>query len=150
MPQIFGMLGIAGVIAIPGSMFVGFIDTKFGTKTAGIIVNVLAVIAVGFNLTSVTPLHYLSLPLLAVMLGGSSNMMVSCTSAIWGRYDFQNAFRVIQPLNSIMTGVGITVVGIIGTNASYMTAYQTMFVLAIVGLIAMIALKVEPIDKDVR
>ncbi len=150
MPQIFGMLGIAGVIAIPGSMFVGFIDTKFGTKTAGIIVNVLAVIAVGFNLTSVTPLHYLSLPLLAVMLGGSSNMMVSCTSAIWGRYDFQNAFRVIQPLNSIMTGVGITVVGIIGTNASYMTAYQTMFVLAIVGLIAMIALKVEPIDKEVR
>ena len=49
-----------------------------------------------------------------------------------------------------MTGVGITVVGIIGTNASYMTAYQTMFVLAIVGLIAMIPLKVEPIYKDVR
>lgn len=150
MPEILSMLGIAGIVAIPGSMFVGFIDTRLGTKKAGILVNLLAVIAVAFNLTSVHALHYLSLPILAIMLGGSSNMMVSCTSAIWGRYDFQNAFRVIQPLNSIMTGVGITVVGIIGTNFSYMAAYQTMCVLAVIGLIAMIALKVEPIDKEVR
>lgn len=102
MPEILSMLGIAGIVAIPGSMFVGFIDTRLGTKKAGILVNLLAVIAVAFN------------------------------------------------LNSIMTGVGITVVGIIGTNFSYMAAYQTMCVLAVIGLIAMIALKVEPIDKEVR
>ena len=150
MPQILSMLGIAGVIAIPGSMFVGFIDTKFGTKIAGIVVNVMAVIAVGFNLTSITPLHYISLPLLAVMLGGSSNMMVSCTSAIWGRYDFQNAFRVIQPLNAIMTGIGITVVGIVGKNVNYLAAYKVMLVMAIVALIVTILLKVKPIDDEVR
>lgn len=148
--QIIPMLAIAGIVAIPGSMFVGWLDVKLGTKKAGIIVNILAILAVGFNLTSITPLHYLSLPILACMLGGSSNLMVACTSAIWGRYDFQNAFRVIQPLNSLFTGVGITMVGIIGTNVSYWAAYATMFVLAIIGLIAMIILKVEPIDKDIR
>ena len=150
MQQILPMLGIAGIVAIPGSMFVGWLDVKFGTKKAGIIVNAMAVLAVAFNLTPVHALHYISLPLLAVMLGGSSNMMVSCTSAIWGRYDFQNAFRVIQPLNSVMTGVGITVVGIVGRNVSYTAAYQVMCGIAIAGLIAMCALKVEPIDTEVR
>ena len=76
--------------------------------------------------------------------------MVSCTAAIWGRYDFQNAFRVIQPLNAIFTGLGITVVGIVGTNFSYTTAYYVMCGMALCGLIAMCALKVEPIDKEVR
>lgn len=150
MNEILGMLAIAGIVAIPGSMFVGFLDAKFGTKFAGIIVNILAVVAVLFNLTDIHALHYVALPLLGIMLGGSSNMMVSCTSAIWGRYDFQNAFRVIQPLNSVMTGIGITVVGIVGTNFNYMSAYKVMFVMAICGLLAMMALKVKPIDKDVR
>jgi MFS transporter, OFA family, oxalate/formate antiporter len=150
MTQILPMLGIAGVLAIPGSVIIGWIDTRFSTKVAGMLVNIGAALAVLFNLTSITPLHYLSLPILAVMLGGSSNMMVSCTSAIWGRYDFQNAFRVIQPLNSIMTGVGITVVGIIGTNVNYYTAYAFMFVLAIIGTIAMAILKIEPIDSEVK
>ena len=84
------------------------------------------------------------------MLGGSSNMMTSVTAAIWGRYDFQNAFRVIQPLNAIMTGIGITVVGLIGTNFSYMAAYKVMLVMAIVALIVTIFLRVEPIDDEVR
>ena len=111
----------------------------------GIIAIVIAV-----NLTSVRALHYISFPLLAIVLGGSSNIMTSTTAAIWGRYDFQNAFRVIQPLNAIMTGIGVTVVGIVGTNTTYFTAYLTMLILQIIAAIAMITLKVEPIDKDVR
>lgn len=150
MPEILPMLGIAGVVAIPGSMFVGWLDIKLGTKKAGIIVNVLALVAIIFCLTPIRPLHYCALPILACMLGGSSNLMVSCTAAIWGRYDFQNAFRVIQPLNAIFTGLGITVVGIVGTNFSYTTAYYVMCGMALCGLIAMCALKVEPIDKDIR
>lgn len=147
---IFTMLAIVGVVAIPGSMFIGWVDVKIGTKKTTIIVNVLCVIALLFNITDIHMLHYISLPILAVMLGGSSNMMVSCTMAIWGRYDFQNAFRVIQPLNAIMTGVGITVVGLIGTNINYLMAYKFMLILVVVGLIATIVLKVAPIDADVQ
>lgn len=147
--QIFGMLGIAGVVAIPGSMFIGWLDVKLGTKATTILINVLATIAIIFNLTNITPLHYISLPILALMLGGSSNMMVSCTLAIWGRYDFQNAFRVIQPLNAIMTGIGITVVGLVGNNFNYITAYKVMLIMAIVAVIFAVILKIEPIDEDV-
>ncbi len=151
MDKILPMLGIAGIIAIPGSVFVGWLDVRLGTKRAGIIVNLLGVIAVALNLVpGQSPLHYISLPLLAIMLGGSSNIMTSTTAAIWGRYDFQNAFRVIQPLNALMTGIGITVVGVVGRNVSYYSAYVVMLFLAIIGLIAMCVLKVEPIDKNVR
>lgn len=150
MGTIMIMLAVSGALAIPGSMFVGWLDVKFGTKKAGIIVNAAAFIAVLFNLTPISVLHFISLPILACMLGGSSNLMASCTAAIWGRYDFQNAFRVIQPLNSLMTGVGITVVFIIGHNVSYWAAYATMACIAAAGLIAMLALKVEPIDSEIR
>lgn len=149
-PQILGMLAIVGIVAIPGSVFVGWLDVKIGTKGAAILVGILAVAAVALNLTNITPLHYISLPLLSVMLGGSSNMMTSVTAAIWGRYDFQNAFRVIQPLNAIMTGIGITVVGIVGKNVNYISAYWVMLIMAIVALIVTITLKVAPIDEDVR
>ncbi|MCD8230963.1 MAG: MFS transporter [Clostridiales bacterium] len=147
--QIYIMLLIAGVIAIPGSFFIGWLDYRIGTKATTILINVLATAALIFNLTNIHVLHYISLPILALMLGGSSNMMVACTQAIWGRYNFQNAFRVIQPLNAIMTGIGITVVGIVGTNFNYMTAYKVMLVMAIVSVITAIILKVEPIDEDV-
>lgn len=148
--QIFGMLAIVGIVAIPGSVFVGWLDVKIGTKGAAILVGILAVAAVALNIPNITPFHYISLPLLAIMLGGSSNMMTSVTAAIWGRYDFQNAFRVIQPLNAIMTGIGITVVGIVGKNVNYLAAYKVMLVMAIVALIVTILLKVKPIDDEVR
>ena len=151
LPTVLQMLGIAGVLAIPGSIVVGWLDVKIGTKKTGILINVLAFVAVLCCLTHVTVLHYISLPILAVMLGGSSNLMVSCTAAIWGRYDFKNAFSVIQPLNSVMTGVGITVVSACNSiDPTCQLAYIIMAVMAVIGLIAMCALKVEPIDKDVR
>ncbi|SDB21787.1 MFS transporter [Eubacterium oxidoreducens] len=148
--QIFAMLGIAGVIAIPGSAFIGWLDVKLGTKKTTVLINVLAAVAIAFNLTQTHALHYVSLPILALMLGGSSNMMVSCTMGIWGRYDFENAFRVIQPLNAIMTGIGITVVGIVGTNFGYLNAYKLLMVMAIIAVIFALILKVEFIDDDVR
>ena len=148
---VLAMLGIAGVLAIPGSIFVGWLDVSIGTKKTGILVNALALIAVLCILTPVTALHYVALPILAVMLGGSSNLMVSCTSVIWGRYDFKNAYSVIMPLNSVMTGVGITVVSACnGADPTCTVAYVVMAVMAVVGLIAMIILKVEPIDGEVR
>ena len=135
LPTVLQMLGIAGVLAIPGSIVVGWLDVKIGTKKTGILINVLAFVAVLCCLTHVTVLHYISLPILAVMLGGSSNLMVSCTAAIWGRYDFKNAFSVIQPLNSVMTGVGITVVSACNSiDPTCQLAYIIMAVMAVIGL----------------
>lgn len=150
MPEILTMLTIIGIAAIPGSVFTGWLDVKLGVKKTGIIVNLCGLIMIVCFLTPFRALHYIALPFLAIMLGGSSNIMTSLTAAIWGRYDFQNAFRVIQPLNAIMTGIGISVVGIVGTNAGYTVAYVVMLILQAIGFAAMCMLKVEPIDSEVR
>ena len=148
--EILTMLAIIGIAAIPGSIFTGWLDVKLGVRKTAIIVNGCGLVVIIFFLTPLRFLHYIALPFLAIMLGGSSNIMTSLTAAIWGRYDFQNAFRVIQPLNAFMTGVGISVVSIVGRSAGYTVAYIVMLVLQIIGFIAMTLLKVEPIDADVR
>ena len=150
LPQIFGMLAIAGILAIPGSIFLGWLDIKIGTRKACILTYVLGITAIAFNLTRIHVLHYISLPFLALMLGGSSNFQVATVNAIWGRYDFQNAFRVIQPFGTVLGGVGISVVGVFGTGINYTAAYAAVLVMAIIGLVIFMTLKLEPIDEDVR
>ena len=144
------MLTVIGIAAIPGSIFTGWLDVKLGVRKTAILINACGIVVIALFMTPIRALHYVALPFLAIMLGGSSNIMASLTAAIWGRYDFQNAFRVIQPLNALMTGVGIAVVSTVGENASYQTAYIIMLVLQIIGFIAMCTLKVEHIDQDVR
>ncbi|MCR5665628.1 MAG: MFS transporter [Eubacterium sp.] len=144
-PEILGMLAIAGVCAIPGSIFIGWLDTRFGTKIAGCTTYILGICALIFNLTHIHPLHYIALPFLALMLGGASNVLVSVINGIWGRYDFKRAYRVAQPSIAILQGVGITLVGVVGTKLSYVTAYRAVLVLAIVGFILFITLKIKEI-----
>ena len=148
--EILTMLAIIGIAAIPGSIFTGWLDVKIGVRNTAVIVNGCGLVVIICFLTPLRALHYIALPFLAIMLGGSSNIMTSLTAAIWGRYDFQNAFRVIQPLNALMTGVGISVVTIVGRNAGYNVAYIIMLVLQAIGFVAMLTLKVEHIDKDIR
>jgi len=150
MPQILGMLAIAGVLAIPGSVLLGFLDVKIGTKKAAALTYILGIIAIIFGLTHISVLHYISLPFLALMLGGSSNFQVSTVSMIWGRYDFKNAFRVIQPFGTVLGGIGITVVGVIGTSTGYANAYVTVLIMAIIGFIVFMTLNLKPIDDDVK
>ena len=150
LPEILGMLAIAGILAIPMSVIFGWIDVRFGAKKAGIIINALAVVGILFATLDVHALNYVALPILAVMLGGSNNLVISIFSAIWGRYNFQNVMKVYMPISIAALGLGITVVGIVGTNFSYTTAYIAILILAIISFIAMCALKVKPIDDEVR
>lgn len=60
LPNVLQMLGIAGVLAIPGSIVVGWLDVKIGTKKTGILINAMALVAVLCCLTHVTVLHYIS------------------------------------------------------------------------------------------
>lgn len=150
LPEILGMLAIAGILAIPMSVLFGWIDVRFGSKKTGILVNALAVIGIVFATLDIHVLNYISLPILAVMLGGANNLTISIISSIWGRYNFQNVMKVYMPISIAALGLGITVVGIIGTNISYRTAYVTILVLTIISFITMCLLKVKPIDDDVR
>ena len=150
LPEILGMLAIAGILAIPMSVFFGWLEGQIGPKKTGCIINGLAVVGIIFATLDVHALNYVALPILSVMLGGSNNMAVCIFSTIWGRYNFQTVMRVFMPISIAALGLGITVVGIVGTNFSYQTAYIVILIFTIISFISMCALKVKPIDDTVR
>lgn len=144
--QIMLLLVGAGLLAIPGSIFIGWLDTKIGTKKTAIVVSVIGVLAVGMNLVPVHIVNIVSLPLIGCMLGGVSNLCVGMTVVIWGRYDFNNVYRILQPLCSAVGTLGIMIVGAVGTKFSYFTAYVVLLVLAVVSLIFFCLIKDKPLD----
>ena len=110
----------------------------------------MAIAGVIFATTDVRVLNYIALPILAVVLGGANNLSVSMSTSIFGRYNFKSVQRCYSPIMAAALGLGITVVGIIGTNFSYHIAYIVIAVLVIIGFIGMCTLKLTPIDDDVR
>lgn len=143
---IMGMLAICGLTAIPLSVFWGWVDVKFGSKVAGMCIYSLAVVMIIFQLSNVHILHMIGLPLIGSLLGGSVNMMGSFCSSIWGRYDFQNAYRIVAPAVTFCCGIGVTAIGLIGTNVSYNAAFLVVFALLVISFVLMCFLKTSPIE----
>lgn len=143
---IIPMLAIAGIIACFGSYLCGLLDARVGPKKAIQITLALGLISLVLNLTggflkvaghhqSAIILMFVAQPFLGVMLGGAANYLVSLTSTIWGRYDFDMAFRVLKPLVAVIGALGITICGGVGNTLGYSYAY---LILAILGIIAII------------
>lgn len=138
-PEIIKMLGIAGILACFGSYACGLLDAHFGSKKAILITQVVAIIAIVLNLIPMKPTQYLSLPFLAMMLGGASNYLVSLANTIWGRYDFPMAYKVLKPMVALVGACGVAITGIIGQTFSYTIAYGVLGVLALIALLIMFA-----------
>lgn len=147
-PEILNLLLVVGIVAIPGSIFIGWLDVKLGTKKAALITFVLGIIAIAFLCTDIRPLHYIACPLLSLNLGGASNFALSLQAQIWGRYDFKNVLRVMTPMASIFSGLGVSFVGYVGNNMGYNGAFIATLILVVLGFIGMILLNTNPIDKD--
>jgi len=147
-PEILAMLGIAGAVAMFGSIGCGLMDATLGTKKAVIITLVIAVISIVLNLIPTRPTMYLSLPFLGVMLGGAANYLVSITNTIWGRYDFPMAYKVLKPMVAAIGALGVSVVGVLGNTFSYAVAYGVLAVLAVIAIIIMVTLDDRLIGRN--
>ncbi|MGN0659659.1 MAG: nitrate/nitrite transporter [Emergencia sp.] len=137
MPEILRMLAIAGILACFGSYACGLLDAHFGSKKAIVITQIIAIAAIVLNIIPTRPTQYLSLPFLAMMLGGASNYLVSLTNTIWGRYDFPMAYKVLKPMVAAVGALGVAITGIIGNSFTYVIAYAVLGVLAALALIVM-------------
>ena len=158
--QVIPMLAIAGLLACVGSVLCGLLDAKVGPKKAIIITYVIAIVAIVLNVVAgivkqngneglATPLFFISLPFLAIMLGGAANYLVSLTNTIWGRYDFPAAYRILKPLVSVVGALGMTIVGGIGNSpAGYGTAYLILGVLSVIGVIIIATVDDSLVGRD--
>ncbi len=158
--EVIPMLTIAGLAACVGSVLCGVLDSKVGPKKAIIITYIIAIISIVLNVVGGkvavtnkgvgTVLLYISLPFLAIMLGGAANYLVSLTNTIWGRYDFPAAYRLLKPLVAVVGAIGITLVGGLGNSApGYGVAYIVLGVLALIGCIIMCTVDDKQVGRDI-
>lgn len=146
--EILFMLGLAGVLAIFGSILCGVLDAKVGPKKAIIITIILAIVSIVLNLTGIRPLIYISLPLLAIQLGGTSNYLISLLSTVWGRYDFQVLYGVLQPIACLIGYTGVFIVAILGESFSYGMAYVVVAVLCAISLLIAFLIKDDFVGRN--
>lgn len=147
------MLACAGLVACVGSYLCGVMDQKLGTKKAIIITFLFGTMSLilnvigGFVTTgTVGDLGYILIfigqPFMGIMLGGAANYLVSLISTIWGRYDFDNGYRVMKPAVAIIGALGITICGALGNapGVGYGIAYILICVLCIIGTVVAAAI----------
>ena len=158
--QIIPMLAVAGLLACVGSVLCGLLDAKVGPKKAIIVTYIVAIISIVLNVVAgniktagneglATVLFFISLPFLAIMLGGAANYLVSLTNTIWGRYDFPAAYRLLKPLVAVVGALGMTIVGGIGNaGPGYGVAYMVLGVLAVIGTVIMFTVDDSLVGRD--
>ncbi len=129
-------MSIAGVCGFFGSYITGWVDTKFGTKRATILMMCWEILTV---LVFVAPLGNWSVILATVMLGviigGANNLCASMTTQVFGRYDQKKAYSVIWTIFTVVRSCGVGLVGVIaartGTYAASWAALGGVIVVAL-------------------
>lgn len=96
------MMSIMAVIAIFGSMIVGFVENKLGTQKAYSIFAALFAVAFLLNFTDIPALIYLSIPFFGVVLTLMQIFLSAFELSVFGRKNFKQANAVLFPLISMI------------------------------------------------
>ena len=145
------VLSISGIMALPGSWFFGFLDTKIGCKKASVILAVTLLIG-----SIVALLHgrgilfvWISAAAMAMGQGALANLVPSMIATWFGRWDFAAANRLLFPLVNIVATLGMTMVGIfLARGLAYNNLYALCIVLVAIGLIITLSTKETMIGKQ--
>lgn len=118
-----GIMFMVMIFGIIGSFVIGLIDTAIGTKKAVVLSCVLMVISGVLGLTNQAGMVVVSIIVLAVFMGASSNFLVSAAAQYWRREDFMSVFSCLSPIANIFQAVGPMLVAMIfaakGTTALF-------------------------------
>ena len=148
------MLACAGLVACVGSYLCGVMDQKLGTKKAIIITFIFGIVSLALNViggfittSRVGDLGYILIfigqPFMGIMLGGAANYLVSLIATIWGRYDFDNGYRVMKPAVAIIGALGITICGALGNAPGVGYAYAYMLICALCVIAVIVAARID-------
>ena len=143
------MLSLMGFFGIFGSYIWGWIDDKFGTKTASLIYCVwyiIALLLLIFMANTVT--IYIAIFMVGTSVGGICNLIPSMTGTIFGRKDFPAANRLASPVTSgIKACAYLFVAQSLRLTGDLTGAYIAMIVVCVIAAI-LIAL-IKPIKNQV-
>lgn len=137
----------SGFFGLVGSVFIGALDQKLGTKKAIFIYAIIftiAMILALFHAQSVPCVWVSSIVVLAIC-GGTANLIPSATISKFGRWDYSSAARIIQSLGELGAGIGIMLTGLF---MNYQHMYYLGIVALIIGMILIGVTKFNLIGKE--
>lgn len=142
------MMSAAAVAAIPCSIGLGVIDSKFGTKKAALAIIVFAFCSLCFMALPVKWTVWVGAVGGAAMMGCTNNILASLTSSVFGRYDFQKAFPTLYPVFCIIQSSGLAIVGTLSDiSGGFTVPYLVLAGANLVGFIIIMSLKDECIGR---
>ena len=120
----------------------GWLDQKIGTKKASFAMLAWFIVSVIMNLipnSNVT--LWISIIMIGGDLGGTANFLVSMTTRIFGRRDFNAAYGVIYPIFSVIRTMAFAFVGFFVKNVNnvfgqqYAGAYIGLIIACVISMV---------------
>lgn len=119
------LLTVMFPVGIFFSWFVGFVDDKWGTKTATLVVcgmEIFGALVAGILGANVIALAIGGGCFMGAMSGGN-NLTMSVTGTKFGRFDFNNAWSVISVITKVISASGVVGVSLLAAKLGYTGAY---------------------------
>lgn len=146
-------LSIGALAGIPMSYVLGWVDDKFGSIKASLILNVLylfavvplAIMPVGGNITLMAVWAFG----VACMTGGLPTMHPCITSYVYGRKNYMAANKWIMTIQAIPMAFALTFMGIFNQMGHLTWAYYIMIGLLAVSFITILSMSNIPDANEV-
>lgn len=134
--QALFMLTVVSIIAIPGSYFWGWLDSKAGTKKASFVFAFSYVVALICLIVSANAVVvWIGCACAGFGIGGLLNLLTSMVISVYGRKDFVFANSVIMPIASVLRVLAFMVVAVLVqiAHGSYTLPYVVFIIIDIIG-----------------
>lgn len=132
---------ISSLIAIPGSYFWGWLDSKTGTKKASVVYAASYIIALILLITSFHPaLVWIGCIFVGLGIGGLLNLLSSMIISAFGREGFMSANSVIMPIASIIRVLAFLVMAALlqVSGGSFTLPYLVFIGMDVVGAVVIV------------
>ncbi len=125
-----------------GSWFLGYLDTRIGTKTSLRIATCLMILAGIFGMIStfagIAAFEVVALILVGLFMGASSNYNVSISVQYWRREDFQGVYACVNPIANVFNAIAPTIVAALLFTAAGVNVSNVFIMVLIAGIVALI------------
>ena len=137
-----GMMFVIAAFGIIGSYGFGLLDTKCGTKLAVTVSMIFMIVSGILGAIPNSATLFVSLIILGMFMGASSNYTVSAAVQYWRIEDFPSVFSVINPIANLLNAVGpMVIANLMATTLGTQAVFGVTGIAGIIGLILAILFK---------
>ncbi|MCU6763437.1 Inner membrane protein yhjX [uncultured Roseburia sp.] len=152
-PVAVGAMTAAAVCGMFGSWLVGVLDTKMGTKKSAMLYCGFFAVGVLLNLLAewCPPLVYVSILVIGMSLGGTTNFQISWPASIFGTMDYPFVNKLAFPMGYCIVSLNFIVNAVVlQLTGSLSRAYLVYVVLLVIDILIIKCTDAAKWDKIVH